>query len=350
VSRFLSRREFVRLAGGSIVAGVVGKAIAAAAAPQQPEARPTMHAYDNYSWLRGLNCIPSWGARIEEAWWAYDPARFREEVALARRIHSNCIRLWIEYTAWMADPDKVTANFLDAVKAIADAGMKTMPCLFNRWHDQNWDYGGTYADELDRPWNTRVAYIQAIVRPLAADPRILIWDLCNEPQGGPPKEYDWLKAMAEAVRAAGAKQPLTIGTMTGGNIEKHAPLMDVLCGHPYARDRAGLAKLIESFQAMSKKHGKPFLVNECVPGCLDDAKRAEAARYYSEMLAEAGFGWMGWSIREGKAIATRRDRIDGNGIDGQGFHPWFTREGKLRGGLEFLLDPPRLRAPWEAKG
>ncbi len=49
----------------------------------------------------------------------------------------------------------------------------------------------------------------------------------------------------------------------------------------------------------------------------------------------------------GRAIATRRDRIDGNGIDGQAFHAWFTCAGKLRGGLEFLLDPPKLRAPWE---
>jgi len=84
MSPFLSRRELIRLAGGSLVAGMAGKAIAADAhAPQQPEARPTMHVYDSYGWLRGLNCIPSWGARIEEAWWAYDPARFREEVALA---------------------------------------------------------------------------------------------------------------------------------------------------------------------------------------------------------------------------------------------------------------------------
>jgi len=31
---------------------------------------------------------------------------------------------------------------------------------------------------------------------------------------------------------------------------------------------------------------------------------------------------------------------------GQGFHPWFTADGKLRGGLDFLHGPPKLRAPW----
>ena len=32
---------------------------------------------------------------------AYDGSRMREEVGLARSIHCNTIRLWIEFTAWM---------------------------------------------------------------------------------------------------------------------------------------------------------------------------------------------------------------------------------------------------------
>jgi hypothetical protein len=46
-----------------------------------------------------------------------------------------------------------------------------------------------------------------------------------------------------------------------------------------------------------------------------------------------------WSIR--------RDRYDGNGLGGQGFHPFFTKEGRLRGGLEFLTERPTIRAPWK---
>ena len=36
-----------------------------------------------------------------------------------------------------------------------------------------------------------------------------------------------------------------------------------------------------------------------------------------------------------------------NGISGQGFHPFFRKKGKLRGGLDFLTEQPNLRAPWE---
>jgi len=42
-----------------------------------------IHRYADYRWLRGFSMIPSWGARIEQAWWDYDGSRFREEAAMA---------------------------------------------------------------------------------------------------------------------------------------------------------------------------------------------------------------------------------------------------------------------------
>jgi hypothetical protein len=347
----LTRREVLKLAAAS----ALGAAAAPVRAAESGQAKaPSMHVYSDYAWLRGFSIVPSWGARIEEAWWSYDAARFREEVALAAKVHANCIRLWIEFTAWMADPDKVTGHFLDAVKALDEQGMKTMPCLFNRWHDHHWDYGGQYTEDLYRNWGPKLEYVRALVKPLAADPRVLVWDLCNEPQATSlnedwaKREFQWLKEVGAAVRASGALQPITIGTMTGPNIEVFAPLCDVLCGHPYAHTADQLRGLIDSFDRLRKSHRKPMLVNECIPGCLDDRRRGELARLYTRMLSEAKLGWMGWALREGKAISTRRDRYDANGLDGQGFHPFFTREGRLRAGLEFLLDPPALPPPWKA--
>ena len=193
---------------------------------------------------------------------------------------------------------------------------------------------------------------KAPVSPLAGDPRVLIWDLCNEPQAfntSDPvnaKEHQWLSAVAAAARESGAQQPITIGTMIGENIATYAPLCDVLCAHPYCWTRPELAKLIASYKALGERFRKPILVNECIPGCLDDRRRGGLAQFYVEDLAAAGLGWMGWALREGKAISTRRDRYDANGLDGQGFHPFFTRAGELRGGLEFLTEKPALKPPW----
>lgn len=45
--------------------------------------KPALNVYESYAWLRGFSVVPSWGARIEEAWWSYDGSRFREEIALS---------------------------------------------------------------------------------------------------------------------------------------------------------------------------------------------------------------------------------------------------------------------------
>jgi hypothetical protein len=313
-----------------------------------------LHRYEDYRWLRGFNVIASWGARVEEAWWDYSGDRFREEIAPARTVHANCIRLWTEFTAWMADPEAVTGAFMDAVAAIDECGMKTMPCLFNRWHDHRFDYGGTYREDLERDIQPKLDYVRALVGPLAKDGRILVWDLCNEPQAASltdpsaAQELYWLARIADTVRQTGAEQPVTIGThQSGSSMDIFAPLCDVLCCHPYGRTPEQLRDMLAVCSSVQKRHRKPMLSNETVPGCLDDLRRAECAKWTIPVMEDAGFGWMGWGLREGKAIATRRDRIDGNGIDGQGFHAWFTSAGKLRAGLEFLEEPPRFEPPWQ---
>lgn len=339
----LSRRQTLKTLGCALFGAAASRTVLPALGA---ETKPTLHAYLDYGWLRGFGIVPSWGGNVVEAWQLYDGGRFREEVALTRQVHANCIRLWIEYAAWKTDPDKMTERFLDAVAGIAENGMKVMPCLFNHWHDRKLDYLGT---PLAGDWAPHFEYVKAIAKPLAKDDRVLIWDLCNEPGSRDQStlEFKWLSQIAATARECGVQQPITIGTMSGVNITTFAPLVDVLNGHPYGHHRNNLEALITSFTAMSKETGKPFLVNETFPGAMDDLVRAEVVRFYSEMLSAAGFGWMGWVIREGKAVATRRDLPDGNGINGVGYHPFFTKEGKLRDGLEFLTEPPKLRPPWE---
>lgn len=228
--------------------------------PLQQYPPPTMHKYSNYAWLRGFNVIPSWGARIEQAWWEYNPDRFREEISLAVQVHSNCIRLWIEYTAWMADPDRITASFMDAVKAIDEAGMKTMPCLFNRWHDLRWDYGGTYMENLHGNYETHFEYLKTLVSPLAKDPRILVWDLCNEPSASNmndpfhKREFEWLRSLVTKIKELGVQQPVTIGTFQiSGNMDLYAPLCDVITCHPYAHTPEQMRTMHEVCKSVQKK-------------------------------------------------------------------------------------------------
>ncbi len=312
-----------------------------------------MHRYTDYGWMRGFNLVPSWGARIEEAWWDYDPEAFRQELELLRQAHANTIRLWIEFTAWMADPEAITGEFLDAVTAIDEQGMKTMPCLFNRWHDACWDYGGTYEENLRGDLEPMLGYVAALVTPLAADERILVWDLCNEPQAAAPEqpvaelEKVWLSAVRETVLGSGAQQPITIGAHNGGDsMNLWAPLSDVLCCHPYSYGEEQVQANLVRCRAVQERWGKPMLCNEGGIGGVDDLARAANARLELTAWEKAGWGWLGWTPHPGEAVASRRDRMDGNGVNGAGYHPWFTEEGKLRAGMEWLAETPKRRPPW----
>jgi hypothetical protein len=64
VPQRFSRRRVLALAGAAGVGWMARGALGQAA----PETKPSLHAYTNYGWLRGFSIVPSWGARIEEAW------------------------------------------------------------------------------------------------------------------------------------------------------------------------------------------------------------------------------------------------------------------------------------------
>ncbi len=313
-----------------------------------------MHRYCDYRWLRGFNLVPSWGATIEQAWLQYDPKGFRQELLAAKLFHANTIRLWIDFDAWMIDPEQISTAFADAVTAIGQAGMKVMPCLANRWHDRQYDYGGTYLEQLSGDFAPRAQYLRELTGPYREDERILLWDLCNEPAATDPAsevaalELTWLGHCANVLRENGVRQPLTVGThMAGDNIEIFADLCDVLCCHPYGRTPPELTQMLERTAAIARNHGKPMLINEAIPGALDDLRRAECARWNIELMEDFGFGWMGWALTEGRAISTRLDRYDSNGLDDQGFHIWVRADGTPRDGLQFLTIPPRFAPPWQ---
>jgi hypothetical protein len=230
----------------------------------------------------------------------------------------NAIRLWLAWDAFaygsVHERQRFCANF-ETVLTIADAlGMLVMPVLFNRWHNSFLDYGGVYIDHIvpNLAWAGRdfmqrnQAYMEAIVVPHTDDPRILAWDLCNEPFSyARPRheiaeeieeaEYDWLSTLYAQCKTWEVHAPVTIGTHTGMPLARVEPISDILSIHPYWKygdDKDAYEAMLDDYVALAEDVGKPLLATETCWGHLDDAKRVHIIRYTLGELKARGIGWL----------------------------------------------------------
>ena len=90
----ITRRTALRTMAVAAATGAISQLHAQPPIPP-PQAghpvKPSLHVYPDYGWLRGFSVVPSWGARIEEAWWDYDggpvPRGGRAGPAGPRQLH-----------------------------------------------------------------------------------------------------------------------------------------------------------------------------------------------------------------------------------------------------------------------
>lgn len=270
-----------------------------------------------WSAIRGFNYQPSYGRTGLELWLKFDAAVIEQELARGKRYFPkmNALRWWQSRDAFQCDPEQYARNFdttLDLAEAI---NCKVMPCLFNRWHDTVQDYGGIYMDHFvpGASWMQLPTmfdpFLEALVGRHKDDPRILSWDLCNEPffyTFGTSRQIDdivaneiaWLRAMRDRCKELGARAPITIGVHTVMPLELLEPLCDVLSIHPYffAHDpnasRTDYETRLDSNVELALKVGKPLVSSECCWGALDDQKRVESIRYELDNFKRRNIGWL----------------------------------------------------------
>lgn len=196
----------------------------------------------------GCNFVPSTAVNALAMWQAatFDPATIDRELGLAVGLGMNAVRVFLHDLLW-ADPVGMVARVDTFLGLTAKHGLAVMPVLFEScWngtpvagpqlpprpgvHNSRWVQSpGTaaLADPNERP--RLEAYVTGVVAAFARDPRILAWDVWNEPDNGPEvarRDAATLKAKAalvlplleaafDWVRAAGATQPLTSAIWSG---------------------------------------------------------------------------------------------------------------------------------------
>lgn len=265
-----------------------------------------------YQHIRGFNYQPSYASHGIEIWAEhFDFEAIRTELGRGKEHFPgiNTIRLWLSHDAWLRQPTAVAERVYRVIELGDAYDLKFIPTLFNAWH--SWPAFGGVTEEMIGHWGgeerfgaTFQPFIEAIVKTHVDDPRVLLWDLCNEPKVNPhhtlnnPLWLGWLGRARATIEAIGDCGRVTVGACgPASSVALLEPLCDVLTVHPYYAWNF-FCKTVEGFQAradelaaLANQTGKPMFASETGWGALDDAKRAAILKVELATLSERGFGF-----------------------------------------------------------
>jgi len=255
--------------------------------------------YDRMPWLRGCNFLPSDCCNRIAFWQELDfeqhLATADRELELAAKTGFNSIRVILEFIVWDRQHDGFMERFERFLTVAARHGIKLMVCFANDCtvpkdekyrvpalgpQHYDWGYHGGrknsphsgyknavgYNPALDEPEMAERFYamVSEIVAKYANDPRIVIWDLFNEPGNGNRGEVSvpHVKRIFATARAANPSQPLTSGVWRSPDAWSPAEtvaleLSDVVSYHNYG----GLDENVREIDVL-RKLGRPMFNTE----------------------------------------------------------------------------------------
>jgi hypothetical protein len=299
--------KLIRLAAffAALAAPLPVHAFAPAAAVQAPAERwSAAQANDWYAhqpWLTGANYIPADAINQLEMWQAatFDPAQIDRELGWAEKFRMNTMRVFLHDLAWKQDPAGFKQRIDTFLQIAARHGIRPVFVLFDScWdpdpklgpqrppipgvHNSGWVQSPGRADLLDPADDARLrAYVEDVVGTFARDPRVLAWDLWNEPDndgGGSFEDPSVQKRELARIehllpeifawaRARRPVQPLTSGIWSGSDWTPAAKLTpiqhtqltqsDIISFHDY-----GWPEEFEGRVKQLRQWGRPLLCTE----------------------------------------------------------------------------------------
>lgn len=277
-----------------------------------------MQIYKN---IRGFNYQPGYGHSSAENWDRFDASVWKKELSYGKKYFPgmNTVRFWLSWEAYFHQPKKFLRNFETALCIADKLKIKVVPVLFNRWHDQNgYDNGGVYlenivfeeSDAYYRPLYKE--YVHDIVGHFKDDPRIILWDLCNEPFTSCKLnkknaewingERNWLYEVYQTVKKEDPVKPAGISLAPDLRQMELVDFTDVWLMHPYffcdttnindPAARKNFEEFVDDMLDRCQKTKKPLLVTETCWGATDDMVRSEIIRYTLGVLSRREIGFL----------------------------------------------------------
>ncbi|MDR0730750.1 MAG: hypothetical protein LBF63_03715, partial [Treponema sp.] len=216
--------------------------------------------YQGKEWILGFNYVTSTAVNSTEMWQneSFDVFAIEKELALASRYGYNSCRVFLQYLVWREEGVVFLRNFETFLGIAGKNGITVLPILFDDCafagkepfmgkqddpkpdiHNSGWtpSPGFTIADDPASGGSLK-SYVQTLVRAHKDDPRIIAWDLYNEPGNGgrEGKSLSLLTGVFAWARDCEPAQPLTSGIYNWKDYDLPcAGLSDIISFHDYGK-------------------------------------------------------------------------------------------------------------------
>ena len=316
--------------------------VACCAQTQRWPEKKAAQRYARQPWLVGSNYIPATAINQLEMWQpaTFDPQRIDLELGWAQGLGMNTMRVFLHDLLWQQDAAGLRDRIGQFLRIASKHKIKPLFVLFDScWdpmphlgkqraprpgvHNSGWVQSPGAKALADPAQYPRLeAYVKGVIGAFADDPRVLGWDLWNEPgntNGGsygkedPPNKVELVRALLPRVyawaRAAHPSQPLTSGVSAGDwsspatldAIERvQIEASDVISFHNY-NDTEEFAKRI----AWLRQYRRPVLCTEYMArgnhstfeSTLPEAKKDRVAAYnwgFVKGKTQTNLPWDSW--------------------------------------------------------
>ncbi len=271
---------------------------------------------DDYRWLRGANYVPSYARNDVQLWMDYDAAIVDRELDYAEKLQLNCVRVFLQVAVYQQNPQRFLDNLESLLSLCRQHRIQLMPVIFDSCFGEFPDLEGyREKDWMACPgqhrlgpehWPALERYVQDVVGRYRHDPRILMWDVMNEPyitSFNTPADHQvihtFLGQALDMVRRQQPGQPLTIGWENAAlalDPLQYVDRVDVISFHNYTPQ---LRDAIRSAAAGGRRLRKPVIINEVV------GRPHQSFQFAMPILREERIGWCFWELMLGRTQFSR---------------------------------------------
>lgn len=279
---------------------------------------------DDYTWVRGVNYVPSTSHNDVATFQDYDRAQVVTELGYAASAGFNAVRIFLSTLPWLKEAETFKSNLAHLIATLEGLNLTSQLVVFDSCFGDvtaniSWIDSGLYKNATwipnpgpanvanEQTWPIYDRYLADVVSVVGDSKAVLLWDLHNEPDFSVPHMVEFIAHVGETLQSleGASARPRTVGVASSGQQGLVQDIATLLSFHNYNGGGEGLmlAADIAGQQALADRLGKPLLLTEsmsrpndlltsvlpAVFGCINvSSPPAPPALEYDEVFLPSG--------------------------------------------------------------